>query len=70
MSPAPTIKAGRLQMALLRLGWKIKRATRSHTVLSRPDWPDLVFPFHLRDVLGPRLLTRMAKLSGLKPGDL
>jgi len=39
-------------------------------VLSRPDWPDYVFAFHDRDEIGSRMLTRVAKRTGLKPEDL
>jgi len=39
-------------------------------VLSRPGWPDLVFAFQDRDEIGPRMLARIAKHSGLRPEDL
>jgi len=47
-----------------------QRQTGSHRVLSRPGWPDLVFAFHDRDEIGPRMLARIAKHSGLRPEDL
>jgi predicted RNA binding protein YcfA (HicA-like mRNA interferase family) len=56
--------------ALLREGWVVKRQTGSHKVLARPGWPDLVFAFHDRDEIGPRMLARLAKRSGLRPEDL
>ena len=56
--------------ALLRMGWVVKRQTGSHKVLSHPGWPDLLFAFHDRDEIGPRLLARIAKHSGLRPEDL
>jgi len=56
--------------ALLRSGWVGKRQTGSHKVLSRPGWPDLLFAFHDRDEIGPRLLARIAKHRGLRPEDL
>ena len=56
--------------ALLRMGCVVKRQTGSHKVLSRPGWPDLVFAFHDRDEIGPRLLARIAKHRGLRPEDL
>jgi predicted RNA binding protein YcfA (HicA-like mRNA interferase family) len=60
--------------ALLRIGWSVKRQSGSHRVLSRPGWPDLVFAFHDRDEIGPRIgprmLARIAKHSGLRPEDL
>jgi hypothetical protein len=42
----------------------------SHRTLSRSGWPDYVFAFHEDEELGPRMLARMAKHTGLRPGDL
>jgi len=39
-------------------------------VLSRPGWPNLIFAFHDREEIGPRMLARIAKHSGLRPEDL
>jgi predicted RNA binding protein YcfA (HicA-like mRNA interferase family) len=67
----PAVKAGRLLSALLRIGWSIKRETAgSHRVLERSGWPDYVFAFHTSDEIGPRMLARVAKRTGLTPGDL
>lgn len=65
-----TVKAKRLLAALLRIGWSVKRQTGSHKVLSRPNWPDVVFAFHDNEEMGPRMLTRVAKVTGLTSGDL
>jgi len=71
MSSWPSTKANRVLAALLRIGWVIKRQSgTSHRVLSRPGWPDLVFAFHDHDEIGPRMLARIAKHSGLGPEDL
>lgn len=56
--------------ALLRIGWYIKRDTGSHRTLSRPGWTDYVFAFHDREEIGPRMLARIAKHTGLTPEDL
>jgi predicted RNA binding protein YcfA (HicA-like mRNA interferase family) len=56
--------------ALLRIGWSIKRQSGSHRTLARPGWPDFVFAFHDDEGLGPRMLPRVAKNTGLKPEDL
>lgn len=57
--------------ALLRIGWTVKRQSgTSHKVLSRPERPDFAFAFHDRDEIGPRMLSRIAKHTGLKPDDL
>jgi predicted RNA binding protein YcfA (HicA-like mRNA interferase family) len=55
---------------LLRLGWEIKRQTGSHRVLRRDGFPDFVFAFHDRDEIGPRMLARLSKHTGLTPEDL
>ncbi|MDO8963430.1 MAG: type II toxin-antitoxin system HicA family toxin [Coriobacteriia bacterium] len=70
MSEWPSTKARLVLAALLRIGWTVRRQTGSHKVLSRDGWPDLVFAFHDRDELGPRMLARLAKHSGLRPEDL
>jgi predicted RNA binding protein YcfA (HicA-like mRNA interferase family) len=65
-----SVKAKRVLAALLRIGWSIKRTSGSHRVLSRPGWPDVVFAFHDGEEIGPRMLARIAKVTGLKPEDL
>jgi predicted RNA binding protein YcfA (HicA-like mRNA interferase family) len=66
----PSAKAKRVLAALLRIGGIIKRQTGSQKVLSRPGWSDAVFPFHDGDEIGPKMLARIAKATGLKPEDL
>jgi predicted RNA binding protein YcfA (HicA-like mRNA interferase family) len=64
-------KANRVLAALLRIGWSIKRKVPgSHSVLQRTGWPDYVFAFHEREEIGPRMLSRIAKRTGLTPEDL
>ena len=55
---------------LLRLGWTIKRSTGSHRTLSRSGWPDVIFAFHDGEEIGPRMLARLARSTGLEPKDL
>jgi len=62
--------ASRVLAALLRLGWTIKRQSGSHRTLQRPGWPDFVFAFHDSDEIGPRMLARIAKHTGLTQSDL
>jgi len=38
--------------------------------LQRPGWPDYTFAFHDREEIGPRMLARIAKHTGLRPEDL
>jgi predicted RNA binding protein YcfA (HicA-like mRNA interferase family) len=70
MSVWPSTKAARVLAALLRIGWQIKRQSGSHRTLSRPGWPDFVFAFHDGEEIGPRMLARIAKRTGLTPEDL
>ena len=70
MSIWPATKARRVLAALFSLGWHIKRQTGSHRTLARDGWPDLVFAFHDADEIGPRMLARIAKHTGLRPEDL
>ena len=70
MSQWPSTKAKRVYAALMHLGWQLKRQTGSHRTLVREGWPDFVFAFHDDDEIGPRMLARIAKHTGLKPEDL
>ena len=70
MSSWPSSKATRVLAALYRTGWSLKRQAGSHKVLSRSGSPDFVFAFHDREEIGPRMLARIAKHTGLKPEDL
>ena len=71
MSHWPSAKARRVLAALSRIGWTVKRHKRgSHRVLERERWPDFVFAFHDSDEIGPRMLARIARKTGLTPDDL
>lgn len=70
MSRWPASKAKRVLAALLKIGWTVKRTTGSHRVLARAGWSDYVFAFHDDEEIGPRMLARVARLTGLKPEDL
>lgn len=67
-------RARRVYSALLRIGWQPKRTvirkSGSHRVLERNGWPDYVFAFHDGEEIGPPMLARIAKKTGLKPDDL
>lgn len=63
-------KARRVLAALLRLGWSVKRQRGSHRTLERAGWPDYVFAFHDNEEIGPRMLSRIAKNTGLDPDDI
>ncbi|MEJ2673540.1 MAG: type II toxin-antitoxin system HicA family toxin [Deltaproteobacteria bacterium] len=70
MSSWPATKGRRVLAALERIGWRIKRTSGSHRTLSRTGWPDVVFAFHDNEEIGPKMLARLAKVTGLKPEDL
>jgi predicted RNA binding protein YcfA (HicA-like mRNA interferase family) len=55
--------------ALVRTGWAIKRSAGSHRVLEE-GCRDVVFAFHDSEEIGPRMLARLAKVTGLQPDDL
>lgn len=66
MSSWPSTKA----RGVLAAGWSLKRQSGSHKTLSRPGWPDFVFAFHDGETIGPKMLSRISKRTGLKPEDL
>ena len=70
MSEWPSSKARHVLSALLAIGWRLKRQSGSHRTLSREGWRDFDFAFHDRDEIGPRMLARIAKHTGLSPEDL
>ena len=70
MSQWPSSKAKQVLVALIRIGWHVKRQSGSQLTLAREGFPDYVFAFHDGDELGPRMLARIAKHTGLRPEDL
>jgi predicted RNA binding protein YcfA (HicA-like mRNA interferase family) len=56
--------------ALNRIGWTLKRQSGSHRILAREGWNDYVFAFHNREEIGPHMLARIARHTGLRPEDL
>jgi predicted RNA binding protein YcfA (HicA-like mRNA interferase family) len=71
MSQWKSTRARRVLAALLRIGWAIKRETGgSHRILSRDGWQDVVFSFHDSEEIGPKMLARISKRTGLRPEDL
>ncbi|TAJ39563.1 MAG: type II toxin-antitoxin system HicA family toxin [Reyranella sp.] len=70
MNNWPSTRARRVLAALLRIGWSIKRQTGSHRILSKAGLPDFVFAFHDGEEIGPRMLARIARHTGLRPDQL
>jgi hypothetical protein len=53
-----------------RLAAQTANGLAQHRTLAREGWPDFVFAFHDGEELGPRMLARIAKHTGLTPEDL
>lgn len=70
MSQWPSTKGKTVLSALLKNGWEIKRQSGSHKTLVRPGWSDVTFAFKDAEEIGPRMLHRIAKHTGLAPEDL
>ena len=65
----PSSKARRVLAALQQVGWHVKRQTGSHRTLAREGHPDFVFAFHDGEEIGPKMLARIAKHTGIDPND-
>ena len=70
MTSWPSTKARRVYAALVAVGRQLKRRSGSHRTLSRAGYPDYVFAFHDGDEIGPKMLARIAKHTGITPSDL
>ena len=70
MSSWPAAKARRVLAALYRIGWQLKREAGSHKTLARDGYADFVFAFHDTEEIGPRMLARVSRRTGLRPEDL
>lgn len=71
MSQWPSTQARRVFAALLRIGWRVKRDSGgSHRVLERDGWPDYAWAFHDGVTIGPAMLSRISKQTGLTTKDL
>ena len=66
----PSMRASRVLAALERIGWVSIRRRGSHLTLRRAGWRDFVWSHHDGDEIGPRMLARIAKQTGLRPTDL
>lgn len=70
MSQWSSTKARIVYKALLKNGWTFLRQVGSHKKLSHPNFPNYTWSFSDGDELGPAMLARIAKKTGLKPSDL
>lgn len=60
--------AGARRAASDRLAREADQRLASHA--PRDQWPDFVFEFHDGEEIGPRMLARIGKRTGLQPEDL
>ncbi|HEX7287686.1 MAG TPA: type II toxin-antitoxin system HicA family toxin [Candidatus Angelobacter sp.] len=72
MSEWKSTKARQVYRALLRIGWTPVSQSGSHIKLRHIQrrLPDYIWAFHDKVEIGPRMLARIAKHTGLKPADL
>ena len=70
MTAWPSAKARQVLAALERIGWQIKRSSGSHRTLKRAGWADFVFSFHDNEEIGPKMMSRIARRTGLLSTDL
>ena len=68
--PVAVDESAPVYAALLSVGWQLKRQSGSHRTLSRAGYPDYVFAFHDSDEIGPKMLARISKHTGLTPDKL
>jgi predicted RNA binding protein YcfA (HicA-like mRNA interferase family) len=71
VSKWPSSKASQVYRALLRIGWSAKtHKGSSHITLQRAGYANFVWAFHDRVEIGPKMLARIAKHTGLRVEDL
>lgn len=70
MTEWTSTKARVVLRALLRQEWSIVSQKGSHIKLHHPERGNYMFGFHDREEIGPRMLAKIAKHTGLKPEDL
>jgi predicted RNA binding protein YcfA (HicA-like mRNA interferase family) len=70
VSQWPSTKAAKVFRALLRKGYTVKSQKGSHVILTHPERSDYVWAFHDGEEIGPAMLARIAKHTGLRPEDL
>jgi predicted RNA binding protein YcfA (HicA-like mRNA interferase family) len=74
MSQWPSTSAKKVFRALHRIGWREKpRISKggSHKQLEHSNYRDeYTWAFHDGDEIGPKMLAKIAKRTGLKPEDI
>ena len=72
MTQWPSTRARRVYRARLRIGWAPLSQVGSRIKLRHREskYPDYIWAFHDKEEIGPRMLVRIAKHTGLQPSDL
>jgi len=74
MSKFSASSAKKVFRALQRIGWREKpriSKSGSHKQLEHSDYPyEFTWAFHDGEEIGPKMLARIAKRTGLKPEDI
>jgi predicted RNA binding protein YcfA (HicA-like mRNA interferase family) len=74
MGKFPASSAKKVYRALLRIGWREKpRISKggSHKQLENSSYPyEFTWAFHEGEEIGPKMLSKIGKQTGLKPEDL
>jgi predicted RNA binding protein YcfA (HicA-like mRNA interferase family) len=72
VSAWPSSKANRVFRALLKIGWREdgRISQGSHLQLVREGLPRFTWAFHDGEEIGPAMLAKIGKKTGLRPEDL
>jgi predicted RNA binding protein YcfA (HicA-like mRNA interferase family) len=72
LSQWPSVKAKQALKALLKIGWVVVSQSGSHKKLKHQAsaYPMYVWSYGDGDELGSKILSRIAKHTGLRPEDL
>jgi predicted RNA binding protein YcfA (HicA-like mRNA interferase family) len=70
LSQWASAKAKAVRRALLKKGWSIVSQKGSHLKLTHPQFGNYMFGFHDNEEIGPRMLAKIGKKTGLTPDDL
>lgn len=66
----PNVRGREVLAALKRLGWEEIRRNGSHATLARPGWANYTWSFADHEEIGRKMLSRIAKHTGLTADDL
>ena len=70
MSSWPSAKVRRVFAALKRIEWRHDRSVVSHKIMKKDGWADYPFSFYDSEEIGPDILAKISKKTGLRSQDL